>query len=79
MSTRTLIEINHDLLHRLQDDPSIMARILSDLGSTRYNGELNRANEKGQPLDIGCGVHLVMQRHHSDDITVKTRHTKVRL
>ncbi|WP_042299012.1 hypothetical protein [Paraburkholderia kururiensis] len=79
MSTRTLIEINHDLLHRLQDDPSIMARILDDLGCTRYNAELNRANEEGKPLQLASGVTLVLQRHHSEYITVKTRYVKVRL
>ena len=31
VSTRTLIEINHDLLHRLRDRPDLLAEIMSEL------------------------------------------------
>ncbi|VVD28456.1 hypothetical protein [Paraburkholderia dioscoreae] len=79
MSIRTLIEVNHDLLHRLQDSPEIIAEILARLGGSYYNGALNEANEAGRSLDIWNGVRIVHQYHHSTRLTVKTDYAKIKL
>lgn len=79
MSTRTLIEINHDQLHRLRERPEILAEILSELGCTVHNAAMNEANERGRALDLGHGVRLVMQYHHTTDVSVTTDFAAVRL
>ncbi|HHT8992824.1 TPA: hypothetical protein ACT5B2_003869 [Burkholderia cenocepacia] len=79
MSTRTLIEINHDKLGQLHDRPELLAEIMSELGSTVHNAAMNEANERGRALDIGHGVRLVMQYHHTTDVSVTTDFAEVRL
>ena len=79
MSTRTLIEINHDRLHELQQRPSILAEIMAELGITIHGAALNEANSRGHALDLGHGVRLVMQRHHSTDASVKSNYVEVKL
>lgn len=79
MSTRTLLEINHDRLHDLQRRPEILAEIMAELGMAVYGAALNEANSRGRALDLGHGVHLVLQRHHSTDVSVKTDYSEVRL
>lgn len=79
MSTRTIIEINHDHLHALEWDQEWWTNLLQRLGSSHYGAELNEANAAGRPVDIGHGVRLVMQRHHADDAMVKTQGVEVKL
>jgi len=79
MSTRTLIEINHDLLHRLQSDPGIMQQIMRELGVSTHNGPLNEANGRGRSLDIGDGIRIVLQYHHSTEVAVTTDYAAVKL
>jgi hypothetical protein len=79
MSTRTLIEISHDQLHALKWDEEFWTNLLSRLGSAHYSTDLNAANEAGRSIDIGHGVRIVLQRHHSTDATVKTEYVEVRL
>jgi hypothetical protein len=79
MSTRTIIEINHDQLHALKWDEEFWTNLLSALGGSTYNVRLNEANEVGRSIDIGHGVRIVMQRHHSTEVTVKTEFAEVRL
>lgn len=79
MSIRTLIEINHDRLHELQQRPAILAEIIFELGMSVHGAALNEANERGRALDLGHGVRLVMQRHHSTDVSVKSEYVEVRL
>ncbi len=79
MSIRTLIEINHDSLHRLIAEPEFLQHFLRELTGTTYNREFNAANEAGRALDIGHGVRVVLQRHHTTDVTVKTEYTEVKL
>lgn len=79
MSTRTLIEINHDFLHELQDRPELLAIIVSELGTSLHNRQLNEMNERGRPLDIGHGVTIVLQYHHTTDVAVTTKYHAVRL
>jgi hypothetical protein len=79
MSTRTIIEINHDQLHTLKWDEEFWANLLSRLGGSHYNADLNEANEAGHSIDIGHGVRIVLQRHHATNVTVKTEYAEVRL
>jgi hypothetical protein len=72
MSTRTIIEINHDRLPDLKKRPEIMALILGELGNSRYGAALNEANERGRPLDIGHGISFVLQRHHTTEVAITT-------
>lgn len=79
MSTRTLLEINHDRLHDLQKRPEILAEIMAELGMAVHGAALNETNSRGRALDLGHGVQLVLQRHHSTHVTVKTDYAEVRL
>lgn len=79
MSIRTLIEINHDRLPDLTDSPEIMAHILRELSSSTHGAALNEANERGRALGIGHGVTIILQRHHSTDVTVTTEFQTVKL
>lgn len=79
MSTRTLIEINHDMLHRLRDRPDLLAEIMSELVGSIHNAALNEANQRGRALDLGHGVRLVMQYHHTTDVSVTADLAAVRL
>jgi hypothetical protein len=79
MSTRTIIEINHDQLHALKWDEEFWTNLLSRLGGSHYNADLSEANEAGRSIDVGHGVRIVLQRHHSTDVTVKTEYVEVRL
>ncbi|RDU99170.1 hypothetical protein [Trinickia dinghuensis] len=79
MSTRTLIEINHDFLHELQDVPELLAIIVSELGTSMHCRPLNEANERGRTLDIGHGLRIVLQYHHTTDVAVTTKFAAVKL
>lgn len=78
MSTRTIIEINHDRLPDLREHPEIFSIILSELGSSKHVSAINEANDRGHPLDIGNGIRIVLQRHHSTRVTVKTECAEVK-
>ena len=79
MSTRTLIEINHDFLHELQDRPELLAIIVSELGTSLHNQPLNEMNERGRALHIGHGVTIVLQYHHTTEVAVATKYAAVKL
>lgn len=79
MSTRTLIEINHDLLHELQERPELLAIVISELGISMHNRPLNEANDRGRALDIGHGLRIVLQYHHSTEVAVTTKYAAVKL
>ncbi|PXW23366.1 hypothetical protein [Paraburkholderia caballeronis] len=79
MSTRTLLEINHDFLHNLRRHPEILGEIMAELVGSVHGAALNEANSRGHALDLGHGVRLVLQRHHSNDASVKTEYAEVRL
>ena len=79
MSTRTLIEINHDQLKSLLDRPDIVDAILRNLGMTTYNASLNEANAEGRALEITHGVRIVLQRHHSTAVKVTTEYQTVKI
>lgn len=79
MSTRTLIEINHDHIRRLRERPELLAEIMTELGCAVHNAAMNEANERGRALDLGHGVRLVMQYHHTTDVGVTSDFAAVRL
>ena len=59
MSTRTIIEINHDYLHDLTHEPDHMAEVLRALASC----DLKRIARNAVP-----GVRVLGQRHHSETL-----------
>lgn len=67
MSTRTIIELNHDYAHSLRemDMELLMRRILT----TSLTGALNKA--RGRPVDLVPGMRVMAQRHHSEKITLE--------
>jgi hypothetical protein len=79
VSTRTLIEINHDRLHQLIDRPELMRLFLEELGTSQHNAPMNEANARGHALDVGHGILIVHQYHHSTDVTVKTEYAEIKL
>ncbi|MBN3814690.1 hypothetical protein [Paraburkholderia sp. Ac-20347] len=79
MSIRTIIEINHDQLGALKNDPGWWARLLGNLGTSRYGAAINEANADGCPIHLGHGVRLVTQRHHSESAMVKTQYLEIKL
>lgn len=66
MSTRTIIEINHDCLMDLHDHPEILERLVTDLCGSIITGRLNKEGM----VDYGLGVTILAQRHHSQKLTV---------
>ncbi len=61
MSIRTIIEINHDYLHTL-DDPMTLLRIKQALQTNAQD----RMKDGKIP-----GVRFIAQRHHSETIELK--------
>lgn len=62
MSNRTIIEINHDLWHRIEADPAAFGKLVADYTracSHDIQDELRR---------YGCNVLATV--HHSDKISV---------
>lgn len=69
MSTRTIIEINHDHLTLLT--ASQLIYLLSALGLSKVTGMLNEND--GKPVDWSTGIRILAQRHHSETITLEVR------
>ncbi|WP_322055675.1 hypothetical protein [Burkholderia cenocepacia] len=78
MSTRTLIEINHDRLSHLLNDPARLADIIRSACSDR-DAELNTANESGFSFDLWNGIRIVHRYHHSTDVKVVTDYAEIKL
>lgn len=68
MSTRTIIEINHDFLHDIEKHPEAFVRLLRALKGSEINGMLNSAR---QPNFLG--MRVLAQRHHSETLMLKVR------
>lgn len=64
MSTRTIIEINHDYLHDL-DNPETLQKLLQALRS----GDISRYIES--TMHIVPGIRVLAMRHHTETITLK--------
>ena len=69
MSTRTIIEINHDHLHCLMDGADRMNLVLQLLCGTGIVAALN----DGLIPEPVSGVRILAQRHHSEtlELTIK--------
>jgi len=63
MSTRTIIEINHDYLHLLLERPELVLTLLRELGGSSIPVSLN---EYGRRYEYAAGIRILGQRHHSD-------------
>lgn len=67
MSTRTIIEINHDYLHALsKDDDAYFKVLLSMLRSGVGARDDHRNTDFGIP-----GVRILGQRHHSETLKLE--------
>lgn len=71
MSTRTVIEINHDYLSRLMKDPQPLYQLLRSMCSSDLTGALNEA--KGAPVRMGNGIDVLGQRHHSETLKLEVK------
>ncbi|KVS52209.1 hypothetical protein WK39_26485 [Burkholderia cepacia] len=78
MSTRTLIEINHDHLSRLIEEPERLAEIIRS-ACCDMTPLLNRANESGHSFDMWNGIQIVHQYHHSTVVKVITDYAEIKL
>ncbi|KVN62738.1 hypothetical protein [Burkholderia anthina] len=78
MSTRTIIEINHDFLLRLLVDPVALADTLRSV-CCDHQAELNDDNGRGRPLDLGGGIRIVYRRHHSEEARFTTKYVDIQI
>ncbi|MDN8071141.1 hypothetical protein [Burkholderia vietnamiensis] len=79
MSTRTIIEINHDFLLRLLlADPVALADTLRSV-CFDHQAELNDDSGRGRPLDLGGGIRIVYRRHHSEDARLITKYVDIQI
>ena len=62
MSTRTIIEINHDHLHDLKRYPERLVAFLRALGLT---------DERHLQANTPNGIRVLAQRHHTTKLTVE--------
>lgn len=69
MSIRTIIEINHDYLGLQYGPEMALLRLLRALPLSDITGQLNRA--EGAPVDVGGGVRVLAQRHHSEKLNLE--------
>lgn len=69
MSTRTVIEINHDYLRQL--GPEQWAELMTALASSSVTGQLNRA--EGKPVNWTSGLRVLGQRHHSETLKLTVK------
>lgn len=69
MSTRTVIEINHDYLHDLEKHPMFWDRLIRELRSCGFNAELNA----GKTPSAAPGVRVLGQRHHSQTLKLEVK------
>ncbi|MPV55912.1 hypothetical protein CFB46_11875 [Burkholderia sp. HI2761] len=78
MSTRTIIEINHDFLHRLLNDPHGLADTLRSV-CCDHQAELNDDNGRGRPLDLAGGIRIIYRRHHSEEARLITKYVDIQI
>ncbi len=69
MSTRTVIEINHDYLTEMEHDPEHFADLLRQLRGSSITGKLN----KGETPSVGPGLRVLGQRHHSERLKLEVK------
>lgn len=64
MSTRTIIEINHDHLRPAQLEE--LTDLFNTLGSSAVTGLLNKND--GKAFNWSAGIRVLAQRHHSETL-----------
>jgi hypothetical protein len=64
MSTRTIIEINHDYWHDLDENPEAMKQLLQGI---------NTFNPDDSRLAHLPGVRILGQRHHSETLKLTVK------
>lgn len=69
MSTRTIVEINHDYLHDLEHHPERWGELVRGLKTLEYNRALN----DGETPTAISGVRVLGQRHHSERLKLEVR------
>ncbi|MDS1141767.1 hypothetical protein RE432_15100 [Pusillimonas sp. SM2304] len=69
MSTRTIIEINHD--HLTLSTATDVIGLLRELGLSTVTGLLNQSD--GQPVQWSTGIRVLAQRHHSETIKLEVK------
>jgi len=69
MSTRTIIEINHDYIPDIK--LSEIEDLLMSLRGTRVTGELNKSG--GRPFVWSNAIRILAQRHHSETLHLEVR------
>jgi hypothetical protein len=69
MSTRTIIEINHDHLNAVTKAELI--DLVEMLGSSTVTGLLNKNG--GEPVTWTSGVRILAQRHHSETLNLEVK------
>ena len=69
MSTRTVIEINHDYMQDLLNHPEHFVNLLRGLSGCEFNAALYKDGR----VRVGGGITILAQRHHSESITVKVK------
>lgn len=68
MSIRTVIEINHDYLRDLADNPQHLAYFLLGLGLSRHNRDFPITSPDGLH-----GIRVLGQRHHSETLKLEVK------
>ncbi len=71
MSTRTIVEINHDFADRLERSPGPFMRVLGEW--------LRGATPEAKALLEHYGVRVVWSGHHSMQREVNTEHETIEL
>lgn len=68
MSIRTVIEINHDMLRDLKEDPQWAQKLYKCLATQSWTEE----DRQGLYTKFAApnGVRVLLQRHHSDDLWI---------
>ena len=69
MSTRTIIEINHDYISNIKLID--IADLLFSLRGSDITGELNKA--QGDPVNWIPGIRILGQRHHSETLKLEVK------
>lgn len=70
MSTRTIIEINHD--YHTDETLGELIAFWHQLGSSEVARRLNQSN--GKPVYWGgCGIRILGQRHHSETLKLEVK------
>lgn len=67
MSTRTIIEINHDHLRPREIEE--LVDLFNTLGSSTVTGLLNKNN--GKAFNWSTGIRVLGQRHHSETLKLE--------